>query len=140
MVDKIVLVIVDGVAVALDAALVREVLGSITTTSVPAAPDGILGVIPWRGRAIAVFELGTLLTTDERGPRPRAVIVEQGGDTLALPVSSVVEPRAVRDQRPSHTARMPFATLEVDIDTDAAQTVPLLDVHALMASFRKSTT
>ena len=120
----------------LDALPVQEVLGARAWVRVPHASSQIPGVLPWRGRAIAVFDLSTLL---EGGAllepdvlRPRTVIVESRSCALAMPVDLVHEVREVADLhlRPPHGTRMRHSSGEVEIFGSLA---PILDVDKVIA-------
>jgi len=120
----------------LDALPVQEVLGARPWVPVPHSSSQIPGVLAWRGRAIAVFDLCTLL---EGGSplqpgvlRPRTVIVESRACALAMPVDMVHEVGEVDHAqiRPSHGTKMRHSSGEVEIFGSLA---PILDVDQLIA-------
>ncbi len=122
---------VGPVAISLDAAAVREVLGPVAVTRLAGGPPALVGVVPWGGRAIAVLDVSSLVGVEEGLDRPRTVVLDVEGAVVALPVDRVREPRAVAGERPSHAARLAFAPLEVDVDGRAH---PLLDVGQWVGS------
>src|SRR5215472_11977592 len=103
---------IDDSWVLLDALPVQEVLGTRRWVPVPHASSQIPGVLAWRGRAIAVFDLSTLLEggspLQPGALRPRTVIVESRSCALAMPVDMVHEVGEVTPTqiRPSHGTRM----------------------------------
>lgn len=92
---------------AVDALAVLEILGAQQWVAIPNAPQLLPGALAWRGRAIAVFDLGPAL---ELPPlqvpttRGRNVIVSVGDDTVAISVDRALEVcRFARgDIRPVH--------------------------------------
>jgi chemotaxis signal transduction protein len=122
---------IDSLSIAIDVASVREIIGEIEVTSIP-GPRGLVGVTPWDGRALAVVDLGALLGLESLEKRPRTLIVEVRGATLAMPVDRAYEPRETRGAEDAHARRIPFADLEISLD---GQGLPLFDVSSLVASF-----
>ena len=122
---------IDSISIAIDVASVREIIGEIEVTSIP-GPRGLVGVTPWDGRALAVVDLGSLLGLPALEKRPRTLIVEASGATLAMPVDRAFEPRDTRGIEDAHARRIPFAELEVSLD---GQGLPLFDVASLVTSF-----
>lgn len=126
---------IGDVWILLDALPVQEVLGARAWVSVPRSSSHVPGVIAWRGRAIAVFDLGTLIESGEAlqpgVQRARTVIVEARSCALAMPVDMVHEVREVVDTqlRPSHGTRMRHGSSEVEIFGGLA---PVLDVDKLV--------
>lgn len=132
---------VHGVWLALPAPSLVEILGRCTWVPVAGAPAELPGVIAWRGRAIALLDLGRLMTGAE-GLQPgesrrRTVVVVQDGCTVALPVDEVREVLELAEDRvhPASATRQRFADREVEID---GVPVPLLDPAAIIASFAPS--
>ncbi len=80
---------------ALDAMAVQEVIGERSWVLLPFAPPRTPGVLSWRGRAVAVLDLGDLLDGGEsirtRSVLPRTLVVEAATCTLAIPVDRVHE-------------------------------------------------
>jgi chemotaxis signal transduction protein len=119
----------------LDALPVQEVLGARPWVSVPHSSSQIPGVLAWRGRAIALFDLSTLLEGSERlqpgENRPRTVIVESRSCALAMPVDMVHEVGEVDSSRirSSHGTRMRHSSGEIEIFGSLA---PILDVDKLI--------
>src|SRR5215471_796783 len=85
----------DGVWHALPAEHVREILGGRGWVAIPTVSNGVPGVIAWRGRAIAVVDLGVVQGAapwlKSGVVRPRTVVVEARGCTVAFPVDLVRE-------------------------------------------------
>jgi chemotaxis signal transduction protein len=106
---------------AVPAAHVREVLGQRPWVPVPSTMPHIPGIIAWQGRAIALFDLGTLgggmrpLNPDQR--RHRTLVVQVEGATLAVPVDSVLEVEEVDGDRirPSQVTTLKHCAKEVEL-------------------------
>src|SRR5688500_1454508 len=122
---------------ALEAGSVVEILGEQRWAPLPDAPPHMPGVLPWRGRAIAMLDLGALtgalapLRPGER--RPRTLVLKEGGCTLALPVDAVraiaeVPPEALR---PAHLTTERYSRGEVELQ---GAVMPLLDLAAIVAA------
>ncbi|HJL17404.1 MAG TPA: chemotaxis protein CheW [Sandaracinaceae bacterium LLY-WYZ-13_1] len=122
-----------GIWFALDASAVREVLGRVSVTSVPGGPVGLMGVIPWRGRAVAVLDVAPMLggTHPSQEPRNRTVVLESSQQAVALPVDGVREARPIAAPRPAHAVRMPHASLEVEVDE---RVMALFDLNEWLAT------
>lgn len=122
--------------VALDATLVQEVLGQRPWVPIPGAPPHLPGVIAWRGRAIAVLDLGALadvapsVTPGEA--RSRVVIAQVGASAIAVLADAAreVHPIAPGALRPPHATRVRFAIGEIDV---GGAVVPVLDLGAAVA-------
>lgn len=115
---------------AVPASAVLEILGEQRWVPIVGAPAEMPGVIAWRGRAVAVLDLGPLgggasLVVGET--RRRTVVVGVGDATLALPVEGVREVQELPDtaMRPAHLTRLRHATMEVELD---GVPMPLLDL------------
>lgn len=119
----------------LEALPVQEVLGARAWVPVPLSSSSVPGVLPWRGRAIAVFDLSTLFEGGEPlrpgALRPRTIVVEAKSCALAMPVDLVHEVREVADTQllPSHGTRMRHSAGEIEVFGSLA---PLLDVGSLV--------
>jgi chemotaxis signal transduction protein len=106
---------------AFPAAHVREVLGQRPWVPVPSTMPHMPGVVAWQGRAIALFDLGTLgggmrpLQPDQR--RHRTLVVQVEGATLAVPVDAVLEVEEVASDRirPSQVTALKHCAKEVDL-------------------------
>jgi chemotaxis signal transduction protein len=114
---------------ALEAALVREVVGTRSWLAIPGARAELPGVLAWQGRAVAVVDLAALFRLPAlavRAPRARTLLVELGAVTLALPVDGVREVQAV-----SHDAitrvEPPHAMTPTQIDL-SGERMPVLDL------------
>lgn len=121
---------------ALDTTQVEQILGERTWLKVPAAPPQWPGVLAWRGRAVAVLDLGLLLglpPLQAGSARRRTLIVRARACLLALPVDEVHEAQIVGETliRPRHATHHPHAQSEVVVrDT----IMPLFDPAQLVAA------
>lgn len=123
---------VSSAHLAIDAAVVREVVGALAVMVLPDAPRGLSGVVPWNGRAVAAVELAPLLGVDAPpSARARTLVVETRACVLAIAVDRVHEPRAVIRQRAAHATRIPFSRLEVELEE---RTLPLFEVEDFVRS------
>jgi chemotaxis signal transduction protein len=116
------------------ASAVQEILGEQRWVPIVGAPAEMPGVIAWRGRAVALVDLGPLgggaaLAAGEA--RRRTVIVSVEETTLALPVEGVREVQEVPDEavRPAQLTRLRYSTLEVELD---GVPMPLIDLADLL--------
>ena len=124
-----------GVWIALDASCVEEILGEQPWVRIPGAPAQVPGVAGWRGRAVAVLDLGivgglgSFLKPGER--RQRMVVVRSGDCTLAVPVDVVREVQDVPEERLSalKNTQLAFANSEVELH---GVPMPVLDWTALI--------
>ncbi|MCC6875752.1 MAG: chemotaxis protein CheW [Sandaracinaceae bacterium] len=124
---------VAGRALAVEASATREVLGRCEITRVPGAPTGLAGVIAWRGRAVAVLDLGVLLGVAQSQERARTLVLEIGGHAIAIPVDRARESCLVTP-RPSQVGHMPHARAEVEIE---GRVLPLFDAADWLASLER---
>jgi chemotaxis signal transduction protein len=121
---------VAGEPCAVPALAVLEVLGARRVVAIPGAPLHFPGVMAWRGRAVAVLDLGVLLGKPPRPLEPppeRSIVVGIADGVVALPAELVegvaqAEPGAFR---PAHITRHRFAETEVDL---GPQVLPVLDL------------
>jgi len=116
------------------AAAVQEILGEQRWVPIIGAPVEMPGVIAWRGRAVAVLDLGPLSGSAAMNvgeSRRRTVIVNVEDATLALPVEGVREVQEVADDavRPAHLTRLRHSTMEVELD---GVPMPLIDLPDLL--------
>jgi chemotaxis signal transduction protein len=131
----------EGVWIALDASCVQEILGEQPWVRIPGAPAQVPGVAGWRGRAVAVLDLGVVgglgsfLKPGER--RPRTVVVRSGGCTLAVPVDVVREVQEVPEDRLTapKTTQLPFASSEVELH---GVPMPVLDWAAVVEAISRT--
>lgn len=90
---------------AIDATVVLEVIGPREWVALPKAPASIPGALAWRGRALALIDLGPTL---ELGPvtaphtRARNLVVGLSDDSVVLTVDRVREARAATELDPVH--------------------------------------
>src|SRR5262245_14641786 len=119
---------------ALEAGQVQEVLGTVRWVPIPGAASYLPGVVGWRGRAIALLDLGSLQSGVAKlrvgEVRRRTVVVQAGECTLAVPVDAVCAVEEVDQERvnPPHVTRQPHCRLEVELD---GKTMPILDLTDL---------
>jgi chemotaxis signal transduction protein len=120
---------------AVPAQAVQEILGERPWVTIAGAPPELPGVLAWRGRAIAVLDLGRLV---DRGgalvageSRRRTVVVQLDGCALAIPVDGVREVQVIAPEQvhPSHTTRQRFSDTEIQLD---GVPMPLLDLDAMV--------
>jgi chemotaxis signal transduction protein len=120
---------------AVEAAAVEEILGMRDWIPIPGAIPTLPGVAAWRGRAVAVLDLGALEgigdPLESGRVRRRTVLVEVGGNALAVPVDAVREVEVIEDEqlKPLHGSDQRFASFEVEID---GMPVPLLNLVAIV--------
>jgi chemotaxis signal transduction protein len=130
---QVVRIDVDDVQIAVDAAVVRDILGALAVTYLPGGPHGLVGVVPWNGRAVAVLDLASLLGSSSAiESRPRTILVETETATIAIPIDRVHEPCRVDAERDAHAARIAHARIEIDV---AGTTLPLFDLTEYARSF-----
>jgi chemotaxis signal transduction protein len=104
-----------------DAGCVHEILGARSWVPIPHASRNVPGVLAWRGRAIALVDLARLVEGGEAlrpgVERPRTLVVEARGCTLAMPVDAVHEVQELDPSkvRQSHVTRVRHSTTEIDL-------------------------
>jgi len=120
---------------ALDAEPVAAVAGTCKCVPIPHPSPRVAGVFAWRGRAIAVLDLASI-AGDDSSPldaRPRTLVLESSGCTVAVPVDAVREVQQIEDDAVTgqRVTRMQFSAGEVDL---LGTPMPLLDVQGLVQS------
>ncbi|MBI5533776.1 MAG: chemotaxis protein CheW [Deltaproteobacteria bacterium] len=121
--------------VAIEAGLVREIVGARTWVPVPGARVELPGVVAWGGRAVAMLDIARVvpglrpLAPGEQ--RPRALIVDVHDSVLAVPSDWVSEVRVVADDKLGPRAVHEFALARAEVDFGDA-VVPLLDPRLLL--------
>lgn len=121
---------------ALPALAVEEILGSRRVVPIPGAPLHLPGVVAWRGRAIALLDLGVLLGKPRLAPDAaieRIVVIALAEGSLALPAEWVeavhlAPGSSVRSARITHHR---FAVAEIEV---WRRVLPLLDLGLLSAA------
>jgi chemotaxis signal transduction protein len=127
---------VAGEDCALPALAVEEILGTRRVVPIPGAPPHLPGVVAWRGRAVALLDLGVLLGKPRLvpdAPIERIVVIALADGSLALP-AEWVEAVHIAAASSVHTARVThhrFATVEVEV---WRRVLPLLDLGLLSAA------
>lgn len=86
---------VGGAWLVVDAREVVEIVGASPIVGIPGTPPGVPGVVAFRGRAVAVLDLGAVrgvaAPLAPGGSRARTVLVQRGASLLALPADAVRE-------------------------------------------------
>ena len=121
--------------VAVDVAHVQEVRGPLPWVPLPGAPAHLPGVVPWRGRAIAVLDLGGLLgvapPVQPGDARPRTLIAQVGATAFAIPVEMVREVYTGVQIEEAHATTVRLAHGQVQV---GGMVMPVVDLaHALAA-------
>jgi chemotaxis signal transduction protein len=123
-----------GTWIALPAAQIQEVLGPRAWVPLPDAPAHVPGVIPWRGRAIAVLDLGALLGVApglRRGEQRQRTVVAQVEDTaFAIPADTAREV-SFAEIEPAHAIQLGLADGQVQV---TGVVMPVLDLARAIAS------
>jgi chemotaxis signal transduction protein len=116
-----------------DASVVKEVLGGQQWLVVPQSSRGLLGLCAWRGRAIPVLDMLSLLGLGAPTGEPwqRTLVLECAENIVAVPVN---EARAVvvvgaAARRARHVTALPFSHVEVD---DGRQVMSVIDVSEIV--------
>ena len=120
------------------ASAVQEILGEQRWVPIAGAPNEMPGVIAWRGRAVAVVDLGPMSGGSAMAvgeARRRTVIVNVEDATLALPVEGVREVQELPEEalRPAHLTRLRHATMEIELDGVPMPLVDLADLLRVLA-------
>jgi chemotaxis signal transduction protein len=100
--DALLPIEVGGRMLALDALAVVEILGVRPWIAIPRAPSAVPGAIAWRGRALALLEVGPALglpAIAEPNSRSRNLVVRIADDTVVLGADRVLE--ACRPSEPA---------------------------------------
>lgn len=124
---------------AVDAFLVREVLGQSAWTRIPSAPAGLPALVPYRGSAVCVWDVGA--ATGAFAPMAHAhqaqryVVVSLHDITLAIAAEQVQEVLEVPDAavREAQASRVRLFSLELSLPD---QLLPLLDVPQFIADLQ----
>jgi chemotaxis signal transduction protein len=126
-----------SVWMAVDARQVQEIVGARPWVPLPHASPQVPGVLPWRGQAVAVYDLASLVAPERAlrpgTQRPRTLVVQTDSCTLAMPVDAVREVQDIGDERirPPHVTHLSYCPAEADI---LGAPVPVLDLQALVAA------
>jgi chemotaxis signal transduction protein len=130
---------IDATWVAIDMSTLREIGGPLTWIALPTATSALPGVAAWRGRAIAVADLAAVLGAGERLVSPtgrlRTLYLQQGVNTLAVPVDGVREPLTIADAdiRTPRVRTEAFCLGEVDVE---GHTTLIVDLGVLLPGYR----
>ena len=125
---RVMVLSVGAVAIAIDAARVREVAPRSPATRLPGAPSIVTGVVNVRGTLVPLVDLGLLLGSAPASATGWLVTLDLGGRRCALALDSLLVLRAA--DAPRDAARAGHVCLGVEVCV-AGATLPLLDVDAL---------
>jgi purine-binding chemotaxis protein CheW len=120
--------------VALDATHLLEVLGARAWVPLPGAPAHLPGVVPWRGRAIALLDLAALAgVAPPLAPgevRPRVVVARVGELTFGIPAETAREVHEVAGAEvgPLRAIELRHAVGQVTLDGALMPVVSLTEV------------
>jgi chemotaxis signal transduction protein len=134
---KVIPVKIGHLWVILDADVVQEIVGARAWVPVPQSSPLVPGVLAWRGRAVAVFDLSVLAHAGAPlrpgVERPRTLIVQSKGCVLAMPVDIVREVQEVDASllRAAHVTSMQHSSLEADVFGAPA---PVLDLGSVVSA------
>lgn len=121
--------------VAVEVAHLQEVRGVLPWVALPGAPPHLPGVIPWRGRAIAVLDLGGLLgiapPVQPGDPRSRTLIAQVDATAFAIPVDMVREVHTVAAVEEGHATQVRLSRGQVVID---GVVMPVVDLALALAA------
>lgn len=97
----------------------QEVRGPLAWVALPGAPPHLPGVVPWRGRAIAVLDLAALLgVAAPVAPGeawPRTLIAQVAATAFAVPAETVREVHAITEIEEAHATQVRLARGQVVI-------------------------
>lgn len=121
--------------IAVEVAHLQEVRGALPWVALPGAPAHLPGVVPWRGRAIAVLDLGGLLgiapPVQPGDPRARTLIAQVDATAFAIPVDMVREVHTAVAVEEGHATQVRLALGQVLID---GQVMPVVDLALALAA------
>lgn len=124
-----------GTWVALDPTHVQEVLGPRRWVALPDAPAHVPGVIPWRGRAIALLDLAALLGMAaplKPGTLPARTLVATIEDTtFGIPAERAREVTAVAGLEEAHATQARMAHSQVTV---AGLVMPMVSLPLAFAA------
>jgi chemotaxis signal transduction protein len=124
--------------VALSAAHLQEVRGPLPWVALPGAPAHLPGVVPWRGRAIAVLDLGGMLgvapPVQPGDSPPRMLIALIDGTAFAIPADTVREVYTAAEVEENHATQVRLAHGQVVI---GGQVMPVIDLALALAAFAR---
>jgi chemotaxis signal transduction protein len=113
----------------------QEVRGAQTWVALPGAPPHLPGVVAWRGRAIAVLDLGGLLgiapPVQPGDSRARMLIAQVDATAFAIPVDTVREVHTVTKVEDNHATQLRLAQGQVEI---GGQVMPVVDLALALAA------
>ncbi|MFV8754020.1 chemotaxis protein CheW [Nannocystaceae bacterium ST9] len=125
---------------AIDARCVVEVLGARPWIAIPNAPTAIPGATAWRGRALALLELGVALgqpTITAPESRARNLVVRISDDLVVLGADRVLEARTSGPLAFSHAIEFELPRLGDTLVDE--RLVPVLDLERWVRANRRST-
>lgn len=95
------------VVVAMDAAVVREIVGTQVATRIPGAPPVVRGLINVRGELVTLLHGSLLLGRTQSGREDTVVLMRWRGHPVAVIVDEVVDLVAVPDVRLTSREELP---------------------------------
>jgi chemotaxis signal transduction protein len=133
---------VQSVSIAIDARQVHEIVGPQPAVLLPGARAEIPGVMSYRGKAVGLFDFAAvaegLIPLSDADRRPRVLVVQLRGSTLAAPVDLVREVRELPADAllPPRLTAQKFSVAEVEID---GVVMPVFDFAAFLESVAAAT-
>lgn len=125
-----------GVRMALDDASVGEVIAVTEPAAVPLLPRHLLGLIPWRARALVVLDLAPLLDLPSGASCGHSLVVHAGDYEAAIVCERVRGLCALPEELEPVPARLPGGLRDYarGIIPDGAEAIVVLDERALLAA------
>ena len=118
---------------------VCEVLGAEPWLPIPRARPGLPGVVVWRGRAVPLVDLGSLLgiATGTAQSRPRTLIVRHERGVAALPIDAAREVRRIPGEalKLVQGGLLPYGTRELD---EQGKIVTMIDLETLLSDLDRA--
>jgi len=118
---------------------VCEVLGAEPWLPIPRARPELPGVVVWRGRAVPLVDLGTLLGVAKGAAqsRPRTLIVRHERGVAALPIDAAREVRRISGEalKSVQGGLIPYGTRELD---EQGEIVTMIDLEALLSDLDRA--
>lgn len=133
---------VQSVSIAIDARQVHEIVGPQPAVLLPGARAEVPGVMSYRGKAVGLFDFAAvaegLTPLGDSAQRPRVLVVQVRGSTLAAPVDLVREVREISADSlvPPRLTAQKFSAAEVEID---GIVMPVFDFAAFIDSVSAAT-
>jgi purine-binding chemotaxis protein CheW len=128
-----------GLPVAVDVAQAREVVVLDRCTTVPGAPDEVLGVTNLRGSILPVVEVRSLLGLPVRPPAPgaMAIVLVDGDWRAALAIDRVLGLAWFDEPEPLDELVGALAAFATGVLAHDGGQLPLLDAGRLLRAVRR---